>query len=747
MAFVLLFSLAHKVKAQDTFYDIDSIQRIDIFFSASNWDSILDANVASETYYAADQVIINGVFFFDVGVKYKGNSSYSPTRAKNPFHLKLDYLLDQNYQGHEDIKLGNCFSDPSMIREVSTYKILRQYMDGPRCNFAEVYINGSYWGLYTNSEDVGNSFVENHYYGSCGTFIKCNPTSTAPGSQGSGLFYISPDSTQYYTQYEIQSDYGWTDLVNLCDTVNNHPGLINDIFDVDRALWMFAYNNVLVNLDSYSGAIRQNYYLYRNHQNQWIPTVWDLNQNYGSFINNGISQLSFAQMQTMTPDLHFNDGGWPLIKGLLGDSMYRRMYLAHMRTINNENYLNADYKVLVDSLRLQIDPLVQTDPHLLTTLAQYQTALTATGNGNGAAGVYSLMDARANYLNTHPLLTPTAPTISNVTPIPGAPAYMDPVIIQARVSNETAGSVWAGYRVRKSDRFYRIPLYDDGMHGDSAAGDHIYANSIYASSLKIQYYIYAENSNAGMFSPERAEHEFYTITPTLPFAGGGDIVLNEVMADNASIITNEECKFRDWIELYNRTNQPLALGNLYLSDNPTDLLKWKFPASSIIQPQEHLLVWADDNDNTWVDLHANFNLSSAVDRIFLSDSLGNILDSVSWISQTSDISLARCPDATGNFASTLSPTPRSTNICSFAGLDDLVEGPEVLIYPNPASTMMTVVSKEVIDCWDIYDIYGKLIRQSHSVTNRQLSLDISSLAPGSYFFRMNGSTTVRFAIQ
>ena len=94
LLFATLLLSANVLRAQDTFYDVDSIQQIEIFFSATNWDAILDANVASETYYEADMVIINGVSYTGVGVKYKGNSSYNPTRTKNPFHLKLDYIVN-----------------------------------------------------------------------------------------------------------------------------------------------------------------------------------------------------------------------------------------------------------------------------------------------------------------------------------------------------------------------------------------------------------------------------------------------------------------------------------------------------------------------------------------------------------------------------------------------------------------------------------------------------------------------------
>jgi hypothetical protein len=83
------------------FYDRATIQTIEVFFSFTNWDAQLDAAVASEAYIIADSVRVNGVSFDSCGVKYKGNSSYSPTNQKNPLHIELDHIKgNQDYQGY-----------------------------------------------------------------------------------------------------------------------------------------------------------------------------------------------------------------------------------------------------------------------------------------------------------------------------------------------------------------------------------------------------------------------------------------------------------------------------------------------------------------------------------------------------------------------------------------------------------------------------------------------------------------------
>lgn len=123
----------------------------------------------------AQSVTINGVKYDNVGVKYKGNSTYNANQVKNPFHIELDTYKEQDYQGYTDIKLSNSAKDPSFLREVLSYSILRQYMDAPLSNFANVYVNGVLKGLYVSSESVGKKFVNNHLGSKDGAFFKCNP--------------------------------------------------------------------------------------------------------------------------------------------------------------------------------------------------------------------------------------------------------------------------------------------------------------------------------------------------------------------------------------------------------------------------------------------------------------------------------------------------------------------------------------------------------------------------------------------
>ena len=157
-----------------SFYDINTIQTISITFSQSNWDYMLDtAKAGSDGYIMAQSVNINGTIYDSVGVKYKGNSTYNPSYIKNPFHIELDTYKEQDYQGYKDIKLSNVAKDPSFLREVLSYSILRQYMIAPLSNYANVSVNGTLLGLYVSSESIGKTFVNKNFYSKSNAFFKC----------------------------------------------------------------------------------------------------------------------------------------------------------------------------------------------------------------------------------------------------------------------------------------------------------------------------------------------------------------------------------------------------------------------------------------------------------------------------------------------------------------------------------------------------------------------------------------------
>ena len=618
--FSFLFVIIGFVSQAQSFYDVNVIQEIKIVFSQSNWDYLLDTAIAGkESYLMAQTVTINGIQYDSVGVRYKGNSTYKANQNKNPFHIELDTWKNQDYQGYTDIKLSNVAFDPSFVREVLSYSILRQYMDAPLSNYANVYVNGNLIGLYVSSESISKKFVKNHFYSNNNPFFKCNPVGGAgPGGNAKpNLAYLGTDSSLYYSAYEINSEHGWKELIGLCDTLKNKLGSIEKVLDVDRALWMLAFNNLFVNLDSYSGSFVQNYYLYEDDYQRFSPVVWDLNMSFGTFNMSGtIALQNTLSKQQMTHLLHSGDAGWPLIQKLLSVPTYKRMYIAHMRTMMEENFMNNAYKEAALLYQTTISSSVNADPYKFYSYAQFQSNITNDVSSGmfTAPGLTNLMSGRTTYLNNLADFKSMPPIISNILSSDAEPILYATFYLTAEVTNTNSNAVFLGYRYSVEAPFTKVLMFDDGLHGDGSAGDNVYGAMLEMNALSLQYYIYAENNTAGIFSPVRAEHEFYSLNAKILTIGKGELVINEIMADNQKTITDPSGKYSDWVEMYNNSDFDLSLKNAYLSDSYNKPLKWRFPDEITIMPHSYLIIWA--SDTTQSGLNASFKLSSSARRVF-----------------------------------------------------------------------------------------------------------------------------------
>ncbi len=134
--FAVLFSTAFsQMTMAQNFYDINTINTIEIEFEESNWDYLLDQlKAAGNEERLMGAVTINGQAFDSVGVRYKGNSSYNSNQVKNPFNIKLDYIIDdQELDGYGTLKLSNGFKDPSFVRETLGYEIARNPFELRKC--------------------------------------------------------------------------------------------------------------------------------------------------------------------------------------------------------------------------------------------------------------------------------------------------------------------------------------------------------------------------------------------------------------------------------------------------------------------------------------------------------------------------------------------------------------------------------------------------------------------------------------
>ena len=694
--------------AQSNFYDVDSLREIRIYFYDANWDYQLDSfYVQGDNERILADLIIDGTSYDSVGVRYKGFSSVSVNRVKNPFNIKLDYVIDgQDHRGVDKLKLSNVIQDPSFVREVLTYEIAANYLPSAQANYANVYINDTLWGLYTNVQAINKDFLNDNFGNKYNPFFKCNPENldVNPGGENSNLRNAHGyDSLDYVPYYALKSNYGWESLYHLIDTLNNYSDSVEKILNVDRTLWMHALNYTLINFDSYIGY-GQNYYLYKHKTGRFNTLLWDLNMSFGSFRLTDASSIYFSgfditQAQNMDPLLHHTQisvSPRPLLRNLFLSERNRKMYLAHIRTIINENFANQSYAVRGQYFQNLIDTSVQNDTNKFYSYADFIANLNSpvTLVTADCPGITQLMNARATYLSNYSGYS-GEPTITNISTSPQNFILGDDVWITADISDATEAIL--GYRFGDNMAFKTITMFDDGNHNDGLANDGVFGAVIANSANLVDYYLYADNDSAGVFSPVRAAYEFYSIQSQLQT---GNVVINEVMSNNVTSVTDASGKFEDWIELYNTTNFPISTAGLFLTDTAGILHKWELP-NHTIPDNGYAIIWADE-DGGQGDMHANFKLSNLGEQLILTNTDSVLIDSITYLPQADDIAFARSPNGSGSFIIQV-PTFNSNN--DF--VNSITENKELIkVYPNPFSNTIQWDSFERVE---VRDLLGKLI--------------------------------------
>ena len=725
-----------------TFYQSDSLREIKFYFDQPNWKNLLDSlYVLGDEQRIIASVKIDGNQYDSVGIRYKGYSSVNITQTKNPFNVKLDHIIsNQEHQGYNKIKLSNCIHDPSFIREALSYQIARKYFPSSKANFANLYINDTLWGLYSNVESVNKDFLSKHYQSRNNSFFKCNPSSLNLFGENSNLsFSPGNDSLNYENFYTLKSDVGWSDLYNLIDTLNNFPININQILNVDRTLWMHAFNYSLVNLDSYIGYA-QNYYLYKDNSGRFNPILWDLNMSFGSFrltdASSFFSGFSVLQAITLDPLSHLYDVSVfprPLMRNVFDNTRYRKMYMAHLKTIMEENFANLNYLDSANKMYLTIDQSVLLDTNKFYTYLNFQNNLDSTVNNIiDYPGISDLMNSRLYYLRSysgynHNLI------IDSVVESTNNISIGDDLWITANV--EDATQVVLFYRSTNYGVFQEINMLDDGNNNDGLSGDLTYGVKISNIGNQTQYYIYAENDSSGLFSPKRAAYEFYE--HVLPI-NNGDIVINELMAINDNVVQSEYGEFADWIELYNNTNSTITTNDLFISDDTINLQKWNLPNSSI-PPDGYLILWADEKSEQG-GLHTNFRLSNSGEKIVLSNAIMQIIDSISFPSQSTNVSYARIPNGVGSFVYNTPSFSYNNDFASIGQLDNL----KFHCYPNPFKNHLNIsLNNSNRTSISICDIRGKILKKVEiGSDNDEITLDTFSFKKGLYFVILENNKTI-----
>src|SRR5438105_1988995 len=92
----------------------------------------------------------------------------------------------------------------------------------------------------------------------------------------------------------------------------------------------------------------------------------------------------------------------------------------------------------------------------------------------------------------------------------------------------------------------------------------------------------------------------------LPASVQGQVVLNEIMANNMTTLSNKAGLFGDWVELYNAGSASFDISGYSLTDTPTNIIKFRFPVGTpLVGPHAYVIVWCDSGTGAG-EYHAPF---------------------------------------------------------------------------------------------------------------------------------------------
>jgi spore coat protein CotH len=207
LAAVFFFVCSFLVKAEglpspsDAFYDLAVVQEIRIEILPSDRDRLLQS--LPERVYVPATFLWNDRNVENVGVRFKGNSSSSPNQAhKRSYLVKFnEYEKGGRFLGLRRVSLDNAVQFGSVFSEPMITEILRGLgLHASRCNFAKLFVNDEYQGVYVNVERVDESFIQARFGKPLGPLYK------GEGGPGGNLASIGNVAASYKRGFEPKTD-------------------------------------------------------------------------------------------------------------------------------------------------------------------------------------------------------------------------------------------------------------------------------------------------------------------------------------------------------------------------------------------------------------------------------------------------------------------------------------------------------------------------------------------------------------
>ncbi|MEO8268859.1 MAG: CotH kinase family protein [Aureliella sp.] len=351
-------------QAQTEFYRLDEVQTIQLRIAADDMQRLLEA--LPERIYVRGSFQWRDLILDNVAVRFKGNSSSNPQqRHKRSFLIKFnEYDKEARFIGLRRASFDNGVQFGSLFSEPIITKILRdQGIPTHRTNYARVFVNDEYQGVYVNVERMDESFLQRNLPDPNGALFKADI-----GGPGGNLQFVGNDPAAYEKAFEAESVEAKRSRAQLVEFIrminqtesNEFAASLESSMELEDFLKVTAVMLFAGAFDQLTGGAPHNYYLYHNAMSdRWRYLPWDLDV--------GFCETAFGQIRVLDDwdaawPLAPSGGPNPLMERIAADPALLERYRQIARTILEEYFeperlcgiIDANYKLIREDL--QSDP-------------------------------------------------------------------------------------------------------------------------------------------------------------------------------------------------------------------------------------------------------------------------------------------------------------------------------------------------------------------------------------------------------
>ncbi len=402
-----------KTYSDEPLYDSAVLRTLFLEFEDADWERQLAWFKNTDIELPA-RVIVDGKTYSNVGVRFRGNTSYNMVSEGYKRSLSLSFDLvnkKQELYGYRSLHLLNAAADQTFLRSVLYMQIARDYIPAPLANFMRVVINGESWGIYASVESFNSDLTKRAFGSAAGARWK---VPGSPGGQG-GLAFFEDNPESYKWVYEIKTKddlKSWTDLMNLCKALSQTPAeqlerTLEPLLDVDEALRFLAVDKALINNDGY-WTRGSDYSIYEDAKGRFHVLPYDSNETLRPTEGFGRGGWGGSGGVALDPFAGASDSGKALYR-LLAVPALRERYLSYLRDIA-EKWLSWD-KIgpLAEKYQALIAADVKSDARKLYSTESFSQGVTVDAGDWGGGPISapgmslkSFIEQRRAYLLNHP---------------------------------------------------------------------------------------------------------------------------------------------------------------------------------------------------------------------------------------------------------------------------------------------------------------------------------------------------------